>query len=725
MRILQCLVAVILYALSIPPQQPADISLTLATKDGRTQFRLGEAVTLELQFQSTAAGKYQLWTDSAARRVRQARYDHFTVQPNDGTADPLADIFEQMEGGVLRRLPTPVPLTEKPAAVELQLNEWISIRKPGHYRIAADSTRAVLSERPETTVPLHSNSIEIDVVEPEPGWAAAQLRDAVAVLERGDPPKPAAGQPFDPRHGQVLDEEIVQAARVLRFLETPEAARALVRFFENGPQAAQPQLRAGLFASPHRKEVTAAMETALASPDFPVTYAYLGTLMGFKAIEQIGPMPAYTAKTPEEIKHWIEEVEAPRRPAQEVIEDEYFSKLAEALKTKRGRALAVSLDTLVSRGPQPPSAALVTALGDSFTVLPEMTQQRLLTEDWPKLASLSMVPFLKSVATGNTQGRDAALLRLLDLDQQEARRIALDRIRRGDTGRGPFGSFCRSLVMLPDRTLPELDDDLLNALEAGRPVEVLIARYATDRMLPRVKSLMAHTGCNSPLLAYLFRTDPAYAADQLHKMRQDGQGGCALNLSPNEYVLMSPGLEKQAIEDLSSTDPFTVRSAQTLLMHGGSAAAQQPLLEAMIRFRERIGKTDNLLDHGMESGFEYALLHGSGWVPSEEDIERVLAACSTDDCRKQVDSVRRSFPSPLSVSFVPTLNDLEYAQVGPFSVQTPGQLEAKIAQFPKGTKFYLAPYYEGTWYQDEHKRLLQQMLTAAGMQLVEAPPRDR
>lgn len=280
MRVFGCGASLlILLAAVAGPQAPApppqEISFTLSFRQGRTEFRIGEAVDLELRFSAATPGRYQLWTTNTARTVRQPKFDRFAVEPESGVADPLRDIFAQVDGGMIIGVPPrPVPLGSEPVAVGLLLNEWLSIRQPGHYRITAETTRVVMASAPADAVPLRSNTIEIDVVAPEPSWSAEQLQKAIAILERGDPPQPVIGQTFDPRDSQLHDEESARAARVLRFLETREAAQPLARFFEDGPRGAQAQLRAGLFASPYRSDVMRAMETALATPDRAVTYYY-------------------------------------------------------------------------------------------------------------------------------------------------------------------------------------------------------------------------------------------------------------------------------------------------------------------------------------------------------------------------------------------------------------------------------------------------------------------
>jgi hypothetical protein len=181
------------------------VSLTLATKDGQSKFRIGEAIEVELRFQATESGKYGVWTTSLVRQVRRPEFDHFTVEPGAGVADPLVDIFTQLSGGG-GRAPRPVPLSSSPTVVALPMNEWLSIRHPGHYRVAVETTRVVTTDNPPTTLPLRSNTIEIDLVEPEPGWRENSLRQAVATLERPDLPQPKIGEEYDPRPRQVQRE---------------------------------------------------------------------------------------------------------------------------------------------------------------------------------------------------------------------------------------------------------------------------------------------------------------------------------------------------------------------------------------------------------------------------------------------------------------------------------------------------------------------------------------
>lgn len=707
----------VLVAAAASAQNPRDISFILATKGGRTQFAAGETVGMELQISTVSPAQYQVWISNTTRTVRQPRFDHFTVEPDSsGVVDPLQDIFAQKEGGIIAgAMPRPVPLSNQPVVIELFLNEWLSLRQPGHYRITAETTRVMKSSSPGEPVSLRSNAIDIEVLAAKPDWVSTQLRQAIATLEEREPPAPVVGQTVDLRSFQQHDHEMARAGRTLRFLESREAVLLLARFFENAPGAAQQQLRAGLFGSPFRQDVIAAMENSVGAPGFPVTYYYLATLMELQQLRRLGPTPLYTARTPEEIKRWVDEVEAPRRIVARRVEGEYFAKLAEAIKRKHGRALAVSVDTLISRGPQPPGAEAIRALTDSFADLPESTQHSLLTINWPRIASPSIAPLVKTLASGSSPMRDAALERLRELDQEAARRIATDRIRRGDVVRNAAGSDPRPLLNLPDKTLPDLDNAMLTALEHGKPVDLLIARYASKAALPRVLSFMERSPgsiCSSGLLAYLFRVQPSSTADLVTQARVPGRGGCSINLTPYEDLLVTPGLERQAIADLSNPDPMTRRSAQALLQNGGSPQAEQPLWEAMSRIRDHEPGPLNTDEFGISEALSKAV----AWTLTPEKIDRLITACRSDSCRVQASAMRRWLAEPISIT-MPAFSNA-YANVGLFTLRSRTQLEQKLSQFPKGTSFFV-DVRESTWYGNRRRDEIRKILEASGMRFVD------
>lgn len=590
-------------------QNPSDIAFTLATKAGKTSFRMGEAMAVEFRFASTMPGLYLVYTDAYHRVTGSAKSDQFTADPGENAVDPLLDLGAQLEA-FIGRMPTPEPVTSSPLVVERLVNEWISFRKPGRYRISAQTTRLRLSDHPSDPVPLRSNAIEIEVVAPEPGWAAVRVQEAVASLDRGWLPPSADHRIFDLNRLQ----EMVESARVLRLLETREAALAMVRFFGPGSQLMQSELRPGLFGSPYRNEVISALEEQLMAPDVPVTMDFMCAISELATAQAFGPRPI-PDRYPEASHAWVEHY-LPNW-------NRYMGMLSAAVGRKQGQSRAVSLDTLLPRGSQPASAAATAALIENFSDLPANTQQRYLTTDWYLIASPTIEPLVRSLAEGTGPMRNAALGRLQELNPEAARKITIDRIRRADITREDSRS--RALLLLPDPTLPEVDEPLVNALEQGKPVDWLVARYTSNAMLSRIRDWTeAHPDsvCDGPLLAYLFRFDLVYAADRLARARLS-RPECHPILSGQEDLLISPGLEQAAFTDLANPSTEIQRCAQTLLQYGGSSAAEQALWDALQRLRASKKEPQDL---GLESGLVDALSRGIGWILTPEKRDRLAAA---------------------------------------------------------------------------------------------------
>ena len=96
-----------------------------------------------------------------------------------------------------------------------------------------------------------------------------ELRQAVSSLEGL---RSAVGRPLDMNR----EQKAIDAARVLRYLGTRDAALALVHFFERGREVIQNYIVAGLYGSPYREEVIAALREGLTAPDVAVTSNWIG-----------------------------------------------------------------------------------------------------------------------------------------------------------------------------------------------------------------------------------------------------------------------------------------------------------------------------------------------------------------------------------------------------------------------------------------------------------------
>jgi hypothetical protein len=550
------------------------------------------------------------------------------------------------------------------------------------------------------------------VIAPEDGWADTQLRLAVASLTG---PPATVGRTTNLKR----EQEIVDAARVLRFLDTRDAALALVRFFESGPEIVQNDIVAGLYGSPYRDDVISALKEGFTSPDVPVTSSRIDIISDLTTARELGPCPL-REKDAAATQAWLKRYRAELELNMEA--------LSRAVESKQGQARAVSLDVLSRRnGAQPALAGAVASVLENFRDLPVNTQWRYLTQDWYRVAAPTIIPLVRSLAEGTGPLRDVALIRLQELDASAARSITLNRIRKGDI-LGSLDAYRdpQALMQLPDRVLPEMDQPLADLLEQGKPVETLICRYASPDVFGRIRAWVeAHpySVCEpaNSLLPYLFRVDPAYAADRLASIRKSRQGSCALPRSISEDPFLSPGLEKAAIADLVAPDPSMQRSALDLLTSGGSAAAEQPIWDGLARLREG-GKTPE--DEGLESAYANALTRGIGWIMTPEKLARLAAACITDSCRHNVEALGRQPAEPVGISLSAMPNEISSIMIGAYRVHGVRQLDAKIREFPRGTRFSFPSAYQGVWYYEQRKSEIKALLNAAGMLIVDQPARN-
>jgi hypothetical protein len=630
-----------------------DVSVSLALKGSRTQFRMGEIIPMELRYRADQAGKYRVTTFSNPHW--ESSVDQLTAEPKEGTADPNGDMppCHCASSGMGHSVQA---LASDAVAVDRDANDWISFRKGGHYRIAAETSRVTPVRGKPGPVKLRSNAVEIEIVAPEPGWAEKQIADAEAVL--GAEPKAA-------------EKDQVHAARVLRFLETREAVDAMVRFFKPGPleDGVEWELRVGFFGSPYRSDVIASLEKALAASDTAITPAWMETM-----VELAGQEP------------------------------HYFAMLADAAGHKTATARAMSLLTVFIKGPQPPAPAVVKGLIENYRSLGNGDQQMLLINQWPYLASPEILPMVRSIAE-DTQccARDSGLLRLFEMDPQAARPIILERIRKGDVV-----NALRVMMSLPDQTLPDLDGALADELENGNAsAGALIDRYATAAILPRVRAWYEGKGKEhgAALLPYFFRVDPAYAG---REVAEGKKGNPVLGWSGPLDLIMTPEMERAAIDEMNASNTY---GTLPLLQNAGSSAAEQPVWDAFQNLRNTLPRGSNV--GNIEEFFARTLMEGSGWVLTPEKIDRLSAICQTERCRNFVEKERGKLKEPIRIELLP--EGTMSAMIGPYHLWSLDQVKSKISQFPAGTNFQFDEKYLGTWFAEQRTKAIRGLLDAAGM----------
>ena len=415
---------------AVPPpsvvlQPTPPVTLTLRLADGRSEFRPGEIITLELEFASAIPKRFAV--DGATYdRSGRLTIDEFTIDRIDDVSDPMLDYFASIGGGPGGGIRGIGALGEKPFTVRLDLNEWFRFDKPGAYTLSVRSRRVTdESATPHSILPTQSNAISFMILPRDTEWEQAELDRARSILAAKSPPR---GE----RPG----------CRLIRFLGTDAAAVEMVRHYGlDTSGGCDFEYMAGLFGAPNRTAIVRMMEQGLRAPDRPITRGYLRTLATLSVY--LGHPEWRPVATRQAKGRLIPGGELSKRS--DLIDAAvavYSDMLAAAMPTKSDRAGAITLAERLGRPgglstATPPSPDQLAAV---FLDLPAERQATVLGFQWRTIAGPAMIPALRRLvdapSTNQASVPDLALRRLAQLVPVEARPLILREIqhpRRGAT----------------------------------------------------------------------------------------------------------------------------------------------------------------------------------------------------------------------------------------------------------------------------------------------------
>jgi len=591
----------VLVIAGIVSAQAPGISMRIETETGRTQFRTGERISLTLNFETDTPDAFMMIIPRD-RMMPGPEEDGFLVSPAAGTSDPMS--YRAGQGGAFSILGGMFPYA-KTSVMHLDLNQWVRFERPGFYRV-----HALFHARPRPSgapLPVESNDIGIEIVAADAEWQAQQLREAVNILETTT-------------QDNSTFETIMNAARRIGYLDTPDAIREAARLLGTAQIQVAEILKNGLLASQHRKDAATAMQQLLRSPDQPVSKVFLETLGSLEG--------------------------------REVREQ-----LAEAVGQKNETAKAISTRTLVDLMPE---GSLRAETAQLFLHMPENQQSELLGYQWPKIAGPDMIPALRAIYEAVPASRlaPAAVERLYELDPAQGREIILDEIRKPVPGL-PF----KTLATLPDATLPGMDKLFAEHLEQNQVPEELISRYATRAILESVKAYYAKRDsamrtrtsypapyCDAPLVAYFLRTDAAWGQHVLEGLiaeRGYPNGPCWAGIVGRTAVYYSgPEWEKIAIAALGDSTVVVKSDAVKALARYGSTASEAAVWESF-RYWHGWWKDKpaemNEENRRFEQVFLESFAHAKNWNISADDFAKVRDLCITKDCAGRAEEFRREW----------------------------------------------------------------------------------
>ena len=484
-----------------------------------------------------------------------------------------------------------------------------------------------------------SEVLTLRLVEPPAGWASQQM----AAADR--------------------EKDAKRAGAILRSLGTEESVIALAKRVNdgNGPEARAAEY--SILSSPYRDVAQRMLEAQLVAPDVPVTPLLFDAVASQKR-------------------------------------EEYAARLVKALPSKQPDARAVSFETLLNFNGQKMDPALAELLVNDFPRLSTARQRELLEYRWKYIRTPRLLEPLLDIwnTADDPQLRDAAVRRIYQLSPDDGRRIILGELRSPNSV-----LTVPTLSLLPDTSLPELNDVFAAQLARGQYSEKLIVRYATGAVVKQAEAAYEKHNteldrqklphCGGSLVFYFLKFDPAYGEKQLRRETD------APNEAPVCYDIgfqfhdldssaWSPALEKLAIEFLSDPKVPVKRGAAEVLGKFGSANVEKPLWESLEYFHNwwKAGEP-NEEGQQFERALRVALAQADGWVLDREGLHKLEERCSSKWCHQEVAEWIGETGSPVPIM---PLDDATgfVARIGICNV-TEAALERKLGQFPPGTVFHL------------------------------------
>lgn len=654
-------------------KNPEGVSFTLRAKGDKAQFKPGEIISVEFSFTSNLPNTYDL--DGATYdRGGRLHLDKFFLDQKKGVVDPLREYLSAVRGGISSN----PALSEKPHTIAFDLNEWFRFDQPGKFRLYVTAPRVLkkgemrFRDGAEAT----SNVIEFEILPHNDEWAEQELQAITRLLDSRDP---------------NMDQRPV--CRRLRFLNTEAAASEMIRRFGAPLDVCGYEFSVGLIGSPHRAFIVKEMERRLEAPDQIVSDGYLSTLSQVAtSLQQKEQLPSPTERPSDEQQaKAVAEAWRKQWDSSQELQLQFAERLMSALPRKQGKARAISVHTLLelswnnslqsgktgltdiadARRPglfRKPHPEIIKKLAPEiiavFDDLPVNIQTGLLGYRWRQLVDPAMLPVIRRIL-GNKDDKpvndqsyevkdlkSSGLRRLYELAPDEGRKLIIEELRRPK----PSVGFT-TLKLLPDKTLPELEETLVENLEkslsgAGGDADLfssLIERYATASVLPRVRAFYGDKvgirGCSyqSSLLAYFLRVDAATGIE-LVKQELAARGPeythCYASLLADVAKLRTiPELEALAVEHLDGPDPEVVIHAASMLGQYGSADAEKPLWRRLEKWlQEWKGRAEELpknfdSDHpnfwhkGVGQSLRRALSQSPDWLIDREKLERLRQSC--------------------------------------------------------------------------------------------------
>jgi hypothetical protein len=658
------------------------------TKDGRTEYHMGEPIALQMAF--TSSNKQYIVDTSFRYPALQGNQDDFLINTREGSSDPMEDYRRALprngmfDGGGLRGIAS---LGKDPILLDLYLNDYVRFSKPGQYILTLRDRRVSVGRRsgnePHQGIELFSKPLSLTILASDAEWQKQQLDSALDALKQ----RPGVN---------------INACRTLTSLGTPSAEVATVDALEDGYETMGCGYSYSLLGVSHRRLVLDHMKQRLEDPLASISPVFVETMATLMTLEEQGETDFYERQS----------------EARKEINNELFSLLAE----KKGPARIAAISTLVNESLMNPGiegsaqgAQVLRLAAEVFDQLSSQAQSTLLSSRWADVAGPAMVPVLRrcaeaesTVSCGTLQG-DLLVTRLNQLSPDDAREVILADIQR-DNPRFPS----RLLGILPDKELPEMDGVLREHLQSKNgnldSTAGLIQRYASSGLAGAVVTFFSERGpgnlggqIESNLIAYLLRVQPDAGEQALKAALVARNGTESYKYLLRDVAQRTPSSKIQlaAVDALLDPDRDVVLSAVDALALVGDTRAKAALFERLGEWHSRwLGREREMFwipgddpvsdDRYLGDELIRSIATGAGWLLTEEDQQRLLQSAVTENQKQQtkqfVDAARNK---PVSITILNSGFPNVQIVIAQYNFEKTDLAVHKLSQFPAGTTFML------------------------------------
>jgi hypothetical protein len=450
----------------------------LESENGRTQFKLGEPMKLELVFTSSTKGFFVNTTDYGDMA------EQVNVTPADG--------WFRAHGRSGHDYSSSVPLGDEPIRIPVLINQGIIFQKPGRFEISVATSRLGTLRT--------TNTIAIEIV-------AADEREEAELVR-------SLSTQISTTNGRSRQA----AANQLAFLGGDEAVRVKIFWLAkgNGGDSVQREMMDGLASSRNLELQLELLEAAWRDVRHVPDSSLLSAIQQTRAFMRKQTLPG-----------WQMAMMPRTDPASKAADGERQHDVSEIVETLPQRTGNNRRDTAYflmeySGLSKDDEVKVRPVVIEEFKRMDPLAQAMLLETRWKNISDPLLAPDLEAMLdTAKGPRYDGiAVQRLIELSPDVAKPYAVREICDPKSG-----VQMKQIQDLPEEVLPEVDvciTEQLRALTGANNFHRLwkgdiAARFGSEAMLPAMKEIYeARKNWNepsddSPFLAYFLRYSPKEA----------------------------------------------------------------------------------------------------------------------------------------------------------------------------------------------------------------------